>query len=350
MPTSPTAFEVRPDWLACHAEPALDPDQPVIDSHHHLYHRPGLRYLLEEYLADLDCGHAIKASVAVQARAMLRAEGPADLASLGETEFLNGQAAMSASGLYGPARLAAGIVGHVDLGLGAGLRPVLERHVAAAGGRLCGIRQPLAWDRDASLLNPAYGTFEDMADSAGFRQGMTVLQDLGLSFDIWAFYPQLPRLARLARAFPAVRFVVDHLGGVIRAGDHAGKDIFADWRRGLADLAACPNVRVKLSGLGMRLSGFGLDAAAEPPTSAQLAEVWRPWMLTALELFGAARCMWGSNFPVDKGSYAMGIGLNATKRILAEVTTEERDDIFWRSALRQYRLSAHIEDLCNSGR
>ena len=349
MSRPPTAFDLRPDWLARHSEPALDPDQPVIDSHHHLYHRPGLRYLLEEYLADLDCGHAIRASVAVQARAMLRAEGPVELASLGETEFLNGQAAMSASGLYGPARVAAGIIGHVDLGLGAGLRPVLERHIAAAGGRFCGIRQPLAWDRDATLLNPFYKTSGGLADSAAFQDGLAVLQDMGLSFEIWAFYAQLPQLARMARAVPDLPIVVDHLGGVIRAGAHAGQDIFAEWRQGLAALAACPNVKVKLSGLGMRLSAFGFDDRPEPPSSAQLAEIWRPWMMTALDLFGPARCMWGSNFPVDKGSYAMGIGLNAVKRLLSEGSAKDRHDVLWRTAARHYALPLPA-DLCAFGR
>lgn len=354
MSRPPTAFDLRPDWLARHSEPAIDPDQPVIDSHHHLYHRPGLRYLLEDYLVDLDCGHDIRASVAVQARAMLRAEGPAELASLGETEFLNGQAAMSASGLYGPDLVAAGIVGHVDLGLGAGLRPVLERHIAAAGGlardggRFCGIRQPLAWDRDASLLNLAYPTSEVLADSAAFRNGLAMLQDLGLSFEIWAFYPQLPQLARMARAVPDLPIVVNHLGGVIRAGAHAGLDIFADWRQGLAALAACPNVKVKLSGLGMRLSAFGLDEGPEPPTSAQLAEIWRPWMMTALELFGPSRCMWGSNFPVDKGSYGMGIGLNAMKRLLSEASAHDRQDVLWRTAAQHYALPLSA-DLCAAG-
>ena len=337
MPKPPTAFDLRSDWLALRTEPALDPGQPVIDSHHHLYQRPGLRYLLDEYLADLNSGHNIRATVAVQARAMLRAEGPSELASLGETEFLNGQAAMSASGLYGPSRVAAAIVGHVDLRLD-GVRPLLERHFAAAGGRLRGIRHPLAWDADASLLNSAYATTEGLANTGAFWRGLAVLQDMGLSFEIWAFYPQLPQLARMARAFPDLPIVVNHLGGVIRAGVHSGRDIFAIWRQGLAALADCPNVVVKLSGLGMRLSAFGFEDAALPPSSEHLATVWRPWMMTTLDLFGPARCMWGSNFPVDKGSYSYAIGLNAIKRLLAEASEEERQDVLWRCAARHYNI------------
>ena len=344
MPKPPTAFDLRPDWLALRSEPAIAPDLPVIDSHHHLYHRPGLRYLLEDYLADLHSGHDIRASVAVQARAMLRSEGPPDLASLGETEFLNGQAAMADSGVYGNARIAARIVAHVDLTLGARLRPVLERHIAAAGGlardggRLGGIRQPLAWDADASLYNPAYPTTKDMADSASFRAGLSVLQSLGLPFEIWAYYPQLPRLAALARAFPDLPFVVNHLGGIVRAHEHAGRDVFAAWHGGMAALAACPSVLVKLSGLGMRLSSFGFDDAPLPPSSADLAAVWRPWVHTALDLFGPDRCMWGSNFPVDKGSYSYATGLNAFKLLLQDAPTKAQEDVFWRTASRHYAL------------
>ena len=337
MSKPPTGFDLRPDWLALRPEPALDPGQPVIDSHHHLYHRPGLRYLLDDYLDDLDCGHNIRATVAVQARAMLRAEGPPEMASLGETEFLNGQAAMSASGIYGPVRVAAAIVGHVDLTLGDRVRPVLERHMAAAE-RLRGIRQPLAWDADGTLLNPAYGTFEGLADSDAFRQGLAVLQQMGLFFEVWAFYPQLQQAVRLARDFPELSIVINHLGGVIRAGAHAGRDIFGPWRQGLAALADCPNVVMKLSGLGMRLSGFGFEDRDLPPASEDLSAVWRPWMMTALELFGPQRCMWGSNFPVDKGNYSYGTGLNAVKRLLAEATPEERHDVFWRTAARHYNI------------
>ncbi len=337
MSKPPTAFDLRPDWLALRGEAVLDPGQRVIDSHHHLYQRPGLRYLLDDYLADLDCGHDIRATVAVQARAMLRADGPPELASLGETEFLNGQAAMSASGLYGRVRVATAIVGHVDLTMGSRVRPVLEQHLSATG-RLRGIRQPLAWDVDGTLLNPAYVTHMGLADIDAFRQGLTVLQDMGLSFEVWAFYPQLPQMARLARDFPDLPIVVNHLGGVIRAGAHAGRAIFAPWQQGLAALADCPNVVVKLSGLGMRLSGFGLDDGALPPSSRDLAAVWKPWMMTALELFGPNRCMWGSNFPVDKGSYSYGTGLNAVKRLLAEASADERDDLFWRTASRIYNI------------
>ena len=346
MTNALTGFTIRPEWLAATVEPALDPAQPVVDAHHHLYDRPGTRYLLQDYLADIQPGHDIRASVAVQARAMLRADGPLEMRPTGETEFLNGMAAMSASGIYGPARVCAGIVGFADLLLGDAVRPVLERQImaggglSAQGGRFCGIRMPLAWDADVRLLNSAYPSTRDMIDSSAFRVGFTHLAELGLSFDVWAFYPQMSDIARLARAFPQTRIVVDHCGGVVRVGAHAGcEDLFDIWRAGLDVLASCPNVTIKLSGLGMELSGFDLPALDQAPGSRHLARLWRPWLIQCVEAFGPERCMWGSNFPVDKGSHSLTVGLNAVKCIFGHASQDERDAIFWRTACQFYGIA-----------
>lgn len=338
---------VRDDWLATCVEEALDPARPVVDAHHHLYDRAGLRYLFDDMLADLRCGHDVRATVFVQARAMYRADGPELLRPLGEIEFANGVAAMSASGAYGDARVCAGIVGYADLRGGDALRALLERHVATAGGlpseggRFRGVRQAATWDRDPALFNAVYSTSEDMLDSPAFRAGFALLGELGLSFDAWLLFHQVPRLTALARAFPQTPIVLDHCGGVLGIGRFAGQrdgKVFEAWRRAVRELASCPNVMVKLSGLGMRLSGFGFETAERAPSSALLADAWRPWIETCIEAFGAHRCMYGSNFPVDKGSYAYGVGLNALKRIASGASDDERDDLFWRSAARFYRL------------
>jgi predicted TIM-barrel fold metal-dependent hydrolase len=328
-------------------EEAMEPAMPIVDSHHHLYDRPGSRYLLDDFLLDLKGSHNLRASVVVQARSMLRADAPPALQPLGETEFANGMAAMSASGIYGEARLCAGIVGYADLLAGDAVRPVLERHVAVAGGsvaeggRFRGIRQPVAWDRDASLLNPAYPNSETLLESAAFRAGFAHLAPMGLSFDAWLFFHQIPRLTALARAFPDTQIVLDHCGGILGIGSYAGlqDEVFPQWRSSVLELAACPNVMVKLSGLGMRLGGFGFEIRECPPSSLDLANAWRPWIETCIEAFGPSRCMYGSNFPVDKGSYSYAIGLNALKRIVGHASPDEKADIFWRSAKRFYRLT-----------
>lgn len=341
----PQHAAIRPDWLALRVEEILDPAQPIVDPHHHLYDRPGNRYLFEDMLRDTAAGHDIRASVFVQARAMHRATGPEEMKPIGETEFANGMAAMAASGLYGPARFCAGIVSTADLLLGDGVAPVLDAHLAAAPARFRGIRQTAAWDADASLLNPAYAVSEDMLASDAFRAGFVHLAPRGLSFDAWLFFHQLPRLADLARAFPETPIVVDHCGGILGIGPYQGRrdEVFARWSEGMCDLAACPNVMVKLGGLGMRMSGFGFDLLERPPSSADLAEAWRPWMEAAIEAFGTDRCMFESNFPVDKGSCSYALCWNAFKRIAEGAGQAEKDDLFWRSAARFYRLGS--EDL-----
>jgi predicted TIM-barrel fold metal-dependent hydrolase len=288
----------------------------------------------------------VRATVIVQARAMLRADAPPHLQPLGETEFANGVAAMSASGLYGNARVCAGMVGFADLTLGEAIRPVLEKHISLAGGttaqggRFCGVRQSLTWDADASLTNPLYPTSEHMMEAREFRDGFAQLAPLGLSFEAWAFFHQLPQIAALARAFPTTQIVLNHCGGVVRAGAYAGRrdEVFDRWRRSIAEVATCPNVMVKLSGLGMRLGGFGFEEKDRAPGSQELADAWRPWIDTCIAAFGPGRCMYGSNFPVDKGSYSYGIGLNALKRLVAGASPDEKADIFWRSAATFYRL------------
>ncbi|QKS00622.1 amidohydrolase family protein [Sphingomonas sp. CL5.1] len=338
----PQHATVRPDWLASYTEEVIDPGQALIDAHHHFYDRPGARYLLHDMLDDIASGHDLRATVFVQARAMYRASGPEEMKPVGETEFANGVAAMSASSGYGPTRFCAGIIGSADLMSGDAVQPVLEAHVAAAPARFRGIRHTAAWDRDTSLLNPAYTVSEEMLDTPAFRAGFAHLAPLGLSFDAWLFFHQLPRLADLARSFPQTAIVLDHCGGVLGIGPYLGKgdEVFARWLAGMRELADCSNLSVKLGGLGMRMCGFGFDARSRPASSRDLAEAWQPWMETAIELFGAGRCMFESNFPVDKGSYGHVVGWNALKRVAAGASQDERDDLCWRSAARFYRLDA----------
>jgi L-fuconolactonase len=337
---------IRPDWLATRREAPLDPGQLIVDAHHHLYDRPGARYLLDDMLADLRSGHDVRATVFVQARSMLRASGPEPMKPIGETEFANGVAAMCASGSYGDVRVCDAIVGFADLRIGDAVRPVLDAHIAAtggpaaSGGRFRGIRHIAAWDPDPVLLNPAYPTSEDMLDTPEFREGFAHLSALSLSFDAWLFFHQIPRLTALARAFPQTPIVLNHCGGILGTGRYAGRseEVFAQWSASLRELATCPNVMVKLGGLGMRLSGFAFETTEPAPSSNQLADAWRRWIEFCIEVFGSTRCMFESNFPADKVSYDYCIGWNAMKRIVAGASAEEKADLFWRSASRFYRL------------
>ena len=331
---------VRQDWLDRRKEPILEPDLPIVDPHHHLWDRPGWRYLLDELVADTESGHNILATVYVQARAMYRATGPEELRPVGETEFINGAVAMSASGIYGETRHCAGIVGHADLTLGSRVEPVLQAHIRAGGDRFRGIRHITAWDADASVRNPAYSPPPGLLGDTKFREGFAVLGKLGLSFDAWLYHPQIGELADLARAFPGAKIVLNHVGGPIGIGAYADKhkEIFPAWAASIKDLAARPNACVKLGGLGMRMGGFGFHEEAEPPSSETLANAWRPYVETCIEAFGASRCMFESNFPVDKGSYSYPVFWNACKLLANGASGSEKSDLFCGSAARFYRL------------
>jgi predicted TIM-barrel fold metal-dependent hydrolase len=271
---------------------------------------------------------------------MVRATGPEELRPVGETEFVNGVAAMSASGIYGKTKVCAGIVGHADLTLGTRVEPVLAAHIRAGGDRFRGIRHITAWDGDDSIRNPAYSPPPGLLADKAFRDGFAVLCRLGLSFDAWLYHPQINELTDLARAFPDARIVLNHVGGPIGIGLYAAKrkEVFAAWTASIKALAACPNVCVKVGGLGMRMGGFGFHEKAEPPSSGTLAAAWRPYVETCIEAFGPSRCMFESNFPVDKGSYSYPVFWNACKLLAKAASHGEKADLFAGTAARFYRL------------
>ena len=229
---------VREDWLASRTEPAMDPDLPIIDAHHHLWDRPNWRYLADELLADTRTGHNIIATLFMQAQAMYRAHGPAELRPIGETEFVNGIAAMGASGTYGPTRLCAAIIGQADLRLGAAIRPVLEAHIQAGNGRFRGIRHTVAWDADSSLLNPRSAAPPGLLASPAYREGFAQLAPLGLSYDAWLFHPQLDELTDLVRHFPETTIILNHCGGPLGINAYADKQaVFATWSKSIHALS-----------------------------------------------------------------------------------------------------------------
>lgn len=321
-------------------EAPLDLAQPIVDAHHHLYDRPGSRYLQDELRADLRGGHKVYATVFVQARSHYRPEGPEALKPVGETTFAS-RVAQEFMAAGDPVHACAAIVGFADLTQGAdAVRPVLQAHIDAGGGRFRGIRHITAWDADSALLNPAYPSSEAMMDSTPFRAGFAQLAPLGLSFDAWLFFHQIPRLTALARAFPQTPIVLNHCGGVLGTGRYAGRgrEVFAAWSTALRELAACSNVSVKLGGLGMKLTGLGFDGRHPAASSAELADAWRPWMNHCIEVFGTKRCMFESNFPADAGTCSYTVAWNAMKRVAAHASADEKADLFWRSAARFYKL------------
>jgi predicted TIM-barrel fold metal-dependent hydrolase len=328
----------REDWLALRVEEIIDPERPIVDPHHHLWDRGGQRYLIEEFAADLASGHNIVATVYVEARSMYRAAGPDAFRPLGEVEFANGMAAMSASGGYGRAAICAGIVGHVDLLLGEAARDVLEAGMAAGGGRFRGIRHSSPWNADPEVAGIYAARPKGLLLDPTFRKGFGCLAPLGLSFDAWLFHPQIGELADLARAFPDTTIVLDHCGGPIGLGSYRRDEVFPGWKKSIGDIATCRNVVVKLGGLGMRLLGHDFHARATPPSSDELAAAWRPWIETCIDAFGPDRAMFESNFPPDKGQCSYQVIFNTFKRLSAQYSEAEKTALFSGTAARIYRL------------
>src|SRR3984893_15114995 len=332
---------VRQEWLDRRREEIIEPDLPIVDPHHHLVDRPETgRYLLPELLADLRSGHNVTATVYLEWLSMYRATGPAELRPVGEIEFAAGVAAMAAGGTYGKTQACAGIVGYADLTLGAAVEKVLQAMITARGSRFRGIRLITASHPDQAAWGSMVTRPEGLLMDKRMREGFARLAPLGLSFDTRMYHTQLGELVDLARAFPETQIVLDHVGGAIGLGRYAGKrdEVFAEWTARIRELAACPNVHVKLGGLGMRMFGFDLHTRELPPSSEELATAWRPYIETCIAAFGPARAMFESNFPVDKGQCSYQVIFNAFKRLAAQYGEAEKTALFSKTASDFYRL------------
>ena len=332
-------------WLALTEEDAIEPDMPILDPHHHFWERPDDVYLLDNLLGDTGAGHRVNQTVFVECRSMYRTEGPAEMRSVGEVEFVEGIAAdnvlrqaQDESGGRGTA-VAAGIVGNADLMLGDAVEPVLEALSEAGKGRFKGIRCTAAWDASPEI-NVARANSPGMLADANFRRGLACLDRMGLSFDCIVYHPQLLEVAEMARAIPNLTVVLNHVGRPLGIGPYAGRreELMPEWRQGIDAVAECPNVVVKVGGLGNPISGFDWHQRPFPPSSGEIAEAGAPYYLYYIEKFGADRCMFESNFPVDKQSCSYIVCWNAFKRLARDFTATEQADLFHNTAARAYRL------------
>ena len=334
------------DWHALTSEPTLEPDLPICDPHHHFWDRrservPYQRYLLDELNADIYCGHNVRSTVFIECRSMYRAEGPAEMRPVGEVEFVQGIAAASASGLYGPARAAAAIIGHANLNLGERAASVLEALQAASPNRFRGIRHSVTWDPHPEVENTAAHKMQGQLAGSEFRAGARVLARMGMTLEGWLYHPQLSELAEFAKAVPELTIVLNHVGGLVRSGPYAARndEVMVDWRRGIAAVAACPNVVVKLGGLGMTRCGFDWHTRTRPIGSEELAQAMAPFLSYCIEQFTPERAMFESNFPVDKVSFSYNVMWNAFKRFSKGYSAAERAALFHDTAARIYRIA-----------
>ena len=344
---------------AASAETILEPDLPIIDPHHHLWLRPAAmmanlpppthgfdkvtrkvpRYLLDEFLVDLSSGHNIRATVFVQCGAMYRASGPDAFKPVGETEFVNGVAAECASGVRGDIRACAGIVGHVDLTLGAVVDDVLAAHLRVTD-RFKGIRHSASYDADPNVLGPLARIGGGLYEQAAFREGYARLAKHGLSFDSWLLEPQLPELIDLVKRHEDIPVILDHVGTPLGLAAYEGRreERFPIWLANIRKLAELPHVNVKLGGLAMAFCNFPSFLSDPPAPSTQLAAEWKPYVEACIEAFGVDRCMFESNFPVDLGSCTYPVLWNAFKVIAKGYSADEKTALFSGTARRVYRL------------
>ena len=324
-------------WLATLQEEVLEPALPIIDPHHHLWVRSGYTYLMPELAADLESGHNIIATVFAECHSMYRKEGPKAERSLGETEFVRGQAAMSASGTFGRAGACDVMFGNVDLTLGSAVEPILEQHIAASGGRFRGVRISSGWHADEKVGNVTEQP--NLLIDPRVSEAAAVLSRMGLSLDCWLYHPQLDEVAQLADAHPELTIILNHVGSPILGGPYRGKsdEVFKDWKAAIIQVSRRQNVFVKLGALPIRMPSFGGDRSV-PPGSEEVAAAWRPWMETCIEAFGPTRSMYESNFPVQKRWCSYQVCWNAFKRISANASASEKADLFAGAAARAYRL------------
>jgi len=325
----------NPEWLAKRTEEILEPGLPIVDPHHHLWDHPGSRYLLDELLADVNSGHNVVATVFIQCGSGYRTSGPEEMRPIGESEFVRA-IAEEGDRRGGKTKICAGIVSFADLRL-LNVDAVLEGQIAAAGGRFRGIRHIAAHD-PAIIGASSYVPPPSLMDDPNFRRGLKRLPTHDLTFEAWIYHPQIKTLTQVARECPDVKIVLNHFGGPLGVGPYKRDEVFAGWRADIKALSACPNAYVKLGGLAMIVNAFDFHLAPLPPSSGQMADAWRPYVDACIENFGADRCMFESNFPVDKGACSYPVLFNAFKRLASGASASEKADLFAGTASRFYRL------------
>ena len=330
----------REDWLASVEEEILEPERRIVDPHHHLFDTIEMfpQYGLEDLWADT-ATHGVEQTVYLECTEHYRGDGPEKLAPVGETEWAAAVAAEGARSRPEASRIGA-IVGTANLCLGARVREVLEAH-RAASPLFRGIRDAAIWDPDETIHSTDRASDPNLYGEARFREGFAQLAPLGMTFDAYHYHTQTLHFAGLARAFPETTLILDHLGTPLGTGAYQGKreEVFEVWKKDLAELATCPNVVIKLGGLAMPWSGFGFEEGAKPPTSDELVAAQARYYHHAIDCFGPDRCMFESNFPVDRLSISYPVLWNAFKKLAAGYSETEKDALFRGTASRVYRLA-----------
>ena len=335
---------VRQEWLNQLIEDPILPNIPIIDPHHHLWDVGFGRYYIEELLEDINSsGHNILSTVYIMSSSNTKIyskDGLEEFKPLTEIEFATSEGKRADLIPNNKVKVNASIVGSVDLTYGNKLKPVLEKAVNISEGRLKGIRMLLASHTDPRISSGAVKSDLGLMLHPNFIDGAKCIQDANLSLDFWIYHTQLNEMEKIARALPDLTIILNHVGGPIHLGEYEGKQAVThrEWRSAMIRLSRIPNINVKLGGLGMAVNGAKFHNDKIPPNSVQLSDVWKPWIYETIDMFGFDRCMFESNFPVDKGSCSYGALWNAFKIIAKDMSDDEINKLFSKNAAKIYKI------------
>ena len=335
---------VRQEWLNQLIEDPILPNIPIIDPHHHLWDVGFGRYYIEELLEDINSsGHNILSTVYIMSSSNTKIyskDGLEEFKPLTEIEFATSEGKRADLIPNNRVKVNASIVGSVDLTYGNKLQPVLEKAVNISEGRLKGIRMLLASHTDPRISSGAVKSDLGLMLHPNFIDGAKCIQDANLSLDFWIYHTQLNEMEKIARALPDLTIILNHIGGPIHLGEYEGKQAAThrEWRSAMMRLSRIPNINVKLGGLGMAVNGAKFHNSKFPPNSVQLSDVWKPWIYETIDMFGFDRCMFESNFPVDKGSCSYGALWNAFKILAKDMSDDEINKLFSKNAAKIYKI------------
>ncbi len=324
-------------WLAQVTEPTIDADRPIVDPHHHLWRHKTKPYLLEQLWEDTETGHNIEATMFMECGSEYRKDGPEHLRSVGETEFVANLADEAAKD---PSKAQIiGIISWADL-RDTRLDETPNAHEEAAGGRFRGIRHRAPYDPLIEEPHSKRQSEPDLYTDEKFLAGLRHLGTRGLTFDFWCYHVQIPQVTAAARAAPETAIIFDHFGGPLGIGPYEGRhdDYFDEWKAHVSELAQCENAFAKIGGMAMTINGFGWDKRAAPATSDEFVAAQRDWYMHVIDCFGPARCMFESNFPMDRQSISYPVLWNAFKKLAADFSEDEKDALFQGTARRVYSL------------
>ena len=335
---------VRQEWLNQHIEDPILPNIPIIDPHHHLWDVGFGRYYIEELLEDINSsGHNILSTVYIMSSSNTKIyskDGLEEFKPLTEIEFATSEGKRADLIPNNKVKVNASIVGSVDLTYGNKLQPVLEKAVNISEGRLKGIRMLLASHTDPRISSGAVKSDLGLMLHPNFIDGAKCIQNANLSLDFWIYHTQLNEMEKIARSLPDLTIILNHIGGPIHLGEYEGKQAAThrEWRSAMMRLSRIPNINVKLGGLGMAVNGAKFHNNKFPPNSVQLSDVWKPWIYETIDMFGFDRCMFESNFPVDKGSCSYGALWNAFKILAKDMSDDEINKLFSKNAAKIYKI------------